>query len=121
MVPDRPERVDIDVPVQLRSRAGSGRGRVKNVATGGLFVSTSCRMAIGDWAVVSFTMPGASEPVDILCEVRWFRPYQDLVEVPGGLGLRFVETPVRAAVLALELQRSAAAGSVTAQLRAAGK
>ncbi len=106
MVPDRPERVHTDIPVQLRSRGRSGRGRVKNVATGGLFVSTSCLLSVGNWAVVSFTMPGASEPIDILCEVRWFRPFQDLVAVPGGLGLRFVETPVRAAVLALELQRS---------------
>ena len=59
--------------------------------------------------IVSFTIPGASEPVEILGEVRWSRPYQDLVDVPCGLGLRFVETPMRATVLALELQRMAEA------------
>jgi Tfp pilus assembly protein PilZ len=78
---------------------------VKNVCTGGLFVATPSPLAVGDWAIVTFTIPGASEPVEILGEVRWSRPFQDLVDVPGGMGLRFVETAVRATVLALELQR----------------
>jgi hypothetical protein len=55
--------------------------------------------------VVSFTIPGATEPIEVLGEVRWSRPFQDLVDIPAGLGLRFVETAVRATVLALELQR----------------
>lgn len=104
----RPERVDIDLPVQFRSRAGSGRGTAKNVGAGGLFVATTRLLEVGDWMIVSFTIPGATEPVEILGEVRWSRPFQDLVDVPGGLGLRFVETPVRATVLVLELQRIAA-------------
>jgi hypothetical protein len=68
-------------------------------------VATPRLLALGDWVIVSFTIPGATEPVEILGEVRWSRPFQDLVDVPGGLGLRFVETPTRAAVLALELQQ----------------
>ena len=77
---------------------------MRNVCTGGLFVATPRLLAVGDWAVLSITLPGATEPVEILGEVRWSRPSQDLVDVPGGLGFRFVETPVRATVLALELQ-----------------
>jgi Tfp pilus assembly protein PilZ len=77
----------------------------KNVCAGGLFVATPRLLAVGDWVVVSLTIPGATEPVEILGEVRWTRPFQDLVDVPCGLGLRFVETPVRAAVLVMELQR----------------
>jgi Tfp pilus assembly protein PilZ len=109
--PPRPDRVDIDIPVHLRSRAGSGRGTVKNVCTGGIFVATHSLLPIGDWVVVTFMIPGAIEPVEILGEVRWSRPLQDLVDVPGGLGLRFVETSVRATVLALELQRMNGASS----------
>jgi uncharacterized protein (TIGR02266 family) len=101
----RPKRVPTEIPVQLRSRTGSAEGIVKNLCLGGLFVATPRLLALGDWVVVSFTIPGASEPVEILGEVRWSRPFQDLVDVPGGLGLRFVETPTRAAVLALELQQ----------------
>ena len=78
---------------------------MKNVCAGGLFVATARLLAVGDWVVVSVTIPGATEPVEILGEVRWSRPFQDLVELPCGLGLRFVETPVRAAVLVLELKR----------------
>lgn len=89
----------------LRSRAGSGPGLVKNLCAGGLFVSTARLLAVGDWVVVRLTIPGATEAVEILGEVRWSRPFQDLVDIPSGLGLRFVETPVRAAVLAMELRR----------------
>jgi uncharacterized protein (TIGR02266 family) len=103
--PPRPERIDIEIPVHLRSRTGSGRGMARNVGTGGLFVATPHLLAVGDWVIVGFVIPGATEPVEILGEVRWSRPFQDLVDVPGGLGLRFVETPMRATVLALELQR----------------
>ena len=78
-----------------------------NVGGGGLFVATARLLAVGDWVVVSVTIPGATEPVEILGEVRWSRPFQDLVDVPSGMGLRFVETPIRAAVLVLELRRLA--------------
>ena len=103
--PSRPERVGLDLPVQLRSRAGSARGTVKNICTGGVFVATPRLLDVGDWVIVTFTIPGATEPIEILGEVRWSRPFQDMVAVPAGLGLRFVETAVRATVLALELQR----------------
>jgi hypothetical protein len=36
----------------------------------------------------------------VLGEVRWVRPFQDLDDRPAGLGLRFIDTPVRAAVRA---------------------
>ncbi len=101
----RPHRADIALPVQLRSRAWSARGTARNVCAGGLFVSTPRLLPVGDWVVVSFTIPGATEAIEVLGEVRWSRPYQDLVDVPGGLGLRFVETPMRATFLALELQQ----------------
>jgi Tfp pilus assembly protein PilZ len=78
---------------------------VKNLCEGGLFVATPHVLTAGDWVVVSFTIPGATEAIEILGEVRWSRPYQDLVDIPSGMGLRFVETPVRAMALVLELQR----------------
>ena len=101
----RAERIDIEIPVHLRSRTGAGPGIVRNVCVGGLFVSTPRLLPVGDWVIVRFVIPGATELVEILGEVRWSRPFQDLVDVPSGLGLRFVETPMRATVLALELQR----------------
>ncbi len=107
----RSHRVDIDLPVQLRCRSWEARGTARNVGVGGLFVMTPRLLPMGDWVVVSFTIPGATEPVEILGEVRWSRPYQDLVDVPGGLGLRFIETGMRATVVALELQRIGEASS----------
>lgn len=101
----RPRRIDLEIPVQLRSRSGLEPGVVKNLCDGGVFVATPHLLTAGDWVIVSFTIPGATEPIEILGEVRWSRPYQDLVDIPSGMGLRFVETPVRAMVLVLEDRR----------------
>jgi len=107
----RPRRTDLELLVELRSRSGVEPGIVKNVCEGGVFVATPHLLTIGDWAIVSFAIPGATEPIEILGEVRWSRPFQDLVDIPSGMGLRFVETPLRAMVLALELRRMGETGA----------
>jgi hypothetical protein len=49
-------------------------------------------------------MPGDPEPVEALAEVRWSRPSAGSDNRPAGLGLRFIDTPLRAAILVRELQ-----------------
>jgi len=56
---------------------------------------------------VTLKMRGDAEPVEALAEVRWCRPLEDLDDLqPPGVGLRFIDTPLRAAILTNELQRS---------------
>ena len=62
--PPRPQRVDLEIPVLLRSRAGIRPGLVKNICSGGLFVSTARLLAVGDWVVLRLTIPGATEAVE---------------------------------------------------------
>ena len=45
-------------------------------------------------------------PVEALAEVRWCRSFVELDDEPAGVGLRFIDTPLRAALLTNQLQRS---------------
>ena len=49
---------------------------------------------------------GDGQPVEALAEVRWCRPFIELDDLPAGVGLRFIDTPLRAAVLSNELRRA---------------
>ena len=99
-------RVALEIPVQLRNREGSCGGVTKNICAGGLFVATIRSFPIGERVAVRLAIPGDAEPVEVLAEVRWSRPFQELDDRPAGLGLRFIDTPMRAAILVTELQRS---------------
>ena len=98
--PRRTGRADLEVPVSFRSPGGWGTGIIRNICSGGLFVATFRSLPVGTRVVVRFTFPGDREALEVLGEVRWVRPFQDLDDRPAGLGLRFIDTPVRAAVRA---------------------
>lgn len=98
--PRRAGRADLEVPVSFQSRSGWGTGVTKNICSGGLFVATLRSLPIGERVVVRLTFPGDREAIEVLGEVRWVRPFQELDDRPPGLGLRFIDTPVRAAARA---------------------
>jgi uncharacterized protein (TIGR02266 family) len=102
----RATRVDVEVPVRFRTRRGTGTGVTKNIGAGGLFVATLRPVPVGDRVVVRATIPGDSAPVEFLAEVRWSRSFQDLDDRPAGLGLRFVDTPMRAPLFATRGSRA---------------
>ncbi len=102
----RATRVDVEVPVRFRTRRGSGTGVARNIGAGGLFVATLRAVPVGDRVVVRATIPGDSAPVEFLAEVRWSRAFQELDDRPAGLGLRFVDTPVRAPLFTTRGRRS---------------
>ncbi len=94
---ERTGRVPLMVPIQLRSPAGSFKGVTRNICAGGVFVATLRTFSVGDQVVLRLTIPGDAEPVEALAEVRWCRPFQELDDRPAGLGLQFIDTPLRAA------------------------
>jgi uncharacterized protein (TIGR02266 family) len=98
--PRRADRADLEVPVSFRSRSGRGSGVTKNICSGGLFVATLRSLPIGARLVLRLTFPGDREALEVLGEVRWLRPFDELDDRPAGLGLRFIDTPMRAAVRA---------------------
>lgn len=96
----RAVRVDLEVPVRFRG-ARLGTGLTKNICAGGVFVATLRSVPIGARLVVRLLIPGDAEPVEFLAEVRWARPFQELDDCSAGVGLRFVDTPVRALTFAI--------------------
>ena len=101
----RANRVRLDVPVQLRESGASFTGLAKDIGPGGVFVATVRALGVGDRVTVTLKMKGDAEPVEALAEVRWSRPFVDLHDLPAGVGLRFIDTPLRAAIVTSALRR----------------
>jgi uncharacterized protein (TIGR02266 family) len=99
-------RIALEVPVRLGSGAGSCAGVTKNICAGGVFVATLRSYSIGERVAVRLAIPGDAELVEALAEVRWSRPFQELDDRPAGLGLRFIDTPLRAARVARIIRSS---------------
>ena len=97
--------------MQLRVAGASCAGVTKNIGSGGVFVATVRLLRVGDRVTVTLQMQGDAAPVEALAEVRWCRPLEDLDDQPAGVGLRFIDTPLRAAILTNQLQRSLSPGA----------
>jgi hypothetical protein len=97
----RTMRFSTEMPVRFHTRRSSAGGVATNICVGGAFVATLCSLAIGERMIVTFRFPGDAHPIDVLAEVRWARTFQDLDDQPAGVGLKFIDTPVRAALRAL--------------------
>jgi len=104
----RARRAALEVPVRLRAGAASCAGVTKNIGPGGMFVATVRPLSVGERVTVTLKMnEGDPEPVEALTEVRWCRRFDELDgQGPPGVGLRFIDTPLRAAILRNELWRS---------------
>jgi|tagenome__1003787_1003787.scaffolds.fasta_scaffold20315988_1 Tfp pilus assembly protein PilZ len=103
----RANRARVEVPVQLHAGTVSCSGVTKNLGPGGIFVATTRLLRVGDRVKVTLKAHqfGAA-PVEALAEVRWCRLSKELDDAPAGVGLRFIDTPVRAAILTNELRRA---------------
>jgi uncharacterized protein (TIGR02266 family) len=102
----RAHRIPVDVPVLLRDRGASYSGLAKNIGPGGIFVATGRALGIGEQITVTILTTGDARPIEALTEVRWCRPVVAPDQLPVGVGLRFIDTPLRAMLLTNELNRS---------------
>jgi len=102
----RANRARLEVPVHLHTGTAACSGITKNLGPGGMFVATTRLLRAGDRVTVALKTKRDGAPVEVLAEVRWCRGAERDDE-PAGVGLRFIDTPVRAAILANELRRSA--------------
>jgi uncharacterized protein (TIGR02266 family) len=96
----------VEVPVQLHTGSASCSGVAKNIGPGGVFVATSRLLGAGDRVTVALKKERNAAPVEALAEVRWCRQREELDDGQAGVGLRFIDTAVRAAILTNELRRS---------------
>lgn len=100
----RANRARLDVPVQLQGRNVSYAGVAKNIGPGGVFVATVRMLGVGERITLTLQLEADAAPIEALAEVRWCRPFVELTDLPAGVGLRFIDTPLRAATLANELR-----------------
>jgi uncharacterized protein (TIGR02266 family) len=102
----RANRVALEVPIHLREGRTSFSGLTKNIGPGGVFVATIRPLGIGAKVILTLDLHGDAQPVEALAEVRWCRPFVELDDQPAGVGLRFIDTPLRAAIVANALRRT---------------
>jgi len=103
----RAHRFPLDVPVELQDGGFRCTGVARNIGPGGIFVATVRAIDVGAKVTVKLGSRGDDEgPIEALAEVRWCRPFVELNDLAAGVGLRFIDTPLRAAILANELRLS---------------
>src|SRR5579863_2884821 len=105
-------RVDIKVPVHLWSDADEYvLGVTENLCIGGMFVATPRSLSIGARVMVRPSILDGVEPVEIEAQVCWSRRVTTERRSPAGMGLRFVDPMIHAAMFVRVLLH---AGGLTA-------
>jgi uncharacterized protein (TIGR02266 family) len=102
----RANRLALEVPVHLREGDISFSGVTRNIGPGGVFVATLRPLGVGAKVIVALDLDGDAQLIEALAEVRWCRPFVELDDQPAGVGLRFIDTPLRAAIVTGALRRS---------------
>lgn len=102
----RAHRFALDVPVELRDGGFRCAGVARNIGPGGIFVATVRALDVGARVTVKLESQGEDGPIEALAEVRWCRPFVELNDLPAGVGLRFIDTPLRASIFATELRHA---------------
>ena len=101
----RGNRFRLEVPVQLEEGSASCTGVTKNLGPGGVFVATVRTFGVGARVTLTLKVQANTAPIAAVAQVRWCRPFTDLDDQPAGVGLKFIDTPLHAAILAKELRR----------------
>jgi len=101
-----PTRRPASATASANHRGASYSGLAKNIGPGGVFVATVHALGVGERVTVILQAKRDAAPIEALAEVRWCRSFVELDDLPAGVGLQFIDTPLRAAILANELRRS---------------
>lgn len=86
-------RVSYEVNVDFESEDRFFTGLVRNISDGGLFVAVGAPPPVGTRLTIKFSVPGMETAVTIETEVRWIRPPSGRADLPGGMGLQFLNLP----------------------------
>jgi uncharacterized protein (TIGR02266 family) len=81
--------VEYDLHVDVLGDHVPYTGMIKDISSGGLFISTRKHHRVGDKLQVRFTFPTVKDPVEAECEVRWVRDYNSAGGLPPGVGVQF--------------------------------
>ena len=63
----------------------------ENISQGGLFLSSSHTLKVGDRFPIEFVLPDDKTKIRSTCEVVWKKRYDNMGLVSEGMGIRFVD------------------------------
>ncbi len=86
-------KLDYDLEVDVQGEHVPYTGLIKDISSGGLFVTTNARHRVGDELQIRFTFPTLKEPVEALVRVQWIRDDYTGGDQPAGVGVQFVDLP----------------------------
>jgi uncharacterized protein (TIGR02266 family) len=105
----RSGRVDVEIPVDVRTGDASCAGVTTNISSAGAFVATRRLLPVGARITLRLAPPSHA-PLVVDAEVRWLRSgmWGDDDRRPAGMGVRFVDpTPLVSVSLADVLHAAA--------------
>ncbi|HEY4485980.1 MAG TPA: PilZ domain-containing protein [Nitrospiria bacterium] len=70
-------------------------GHTNNISIGGMFMSTTRPVKVGEQFPVEFVLPDQKTKIQCTGEVTWTRPYPQGGDGSEGIGLRFVNIDER--------------------------
>jgi Tfp pilus assembly protein PilZ len=78
------------IPTEFHASSLSGRGKVRNVSDGGLFVGTSAIPQEGDTVELKLSAPG-KPPIEVTGLVWWTTSNLEAPNARSGFGLRLLD------------------------------
>ena len=82
------------IPTEFRANALTGKGKVRNVSEGGLFVGTSVIPEEGETVELKLNTPG-TPPIEVTGFVWWTTSELDEPNAASGFGLRLLDPDER--------------------------
>ena len=82
-------RMRTQIPTEFRTASLSGKGKVRNVSDGGLFVGTSAIPDAGDSVELRLSAPG-EPPIEVTGLVWWTTSHLEAPNAHSGFGLRLL-------------------------------
>ena len=94
-------RAKIQFEVEFKLEARTGRGTCLNLCKGGMFIATHRPVAPGREVVLSFTLPGRSDPLLVRGQIVWMSGEEKDAAVIKGIGVKFLDlNPSEASAIA---------------------
>jgi hypothetical protein len=84
------DRMRTLIPTEFRAAALEGKGKVRNVSEGGLFVGTSAIPEEGDTVDLELNTPGGL-PIKLTGLVWWTTSHDEEAGSQSGFGLRLLD------------------------------
>ena len=85
--------VSYDLQVDIEGENVPYTGMIKDISSGGLFITTDEDHEVGDIVQLRFTFPTLESAIDCKGRVQWLRDRYTAGDMAQGVGVQFVDLP----------------------------